>query len=63
MSARWEAASANEPAPAANAAPPRRVRRLVVETGAGERLDRYLAERLDVPRNRVQRWAEPRKVL
>jgi 23S rRNA pseudouridine1911/1915/1917 synthase len=39
--------------------PPDGAERIVLEAGpeaAGERLDRFLAERLDQPRNQVQRW-------
>jgi len=39
-------------------------RRLRVSPGAaGERLDRHLAERLDEPRNQVQRWIREERVL
>lgn len=35
----------------------------VPEEAAGERLDRHLAERLDEPRNQVQRWIREGRVL
>lgn len=41
----------------------RRDRRVVVGTeAAGERLDRYLATRLDEPRNQIQRWIRASRV-
>ncbi len=41
----------------------RRARRIVVAAeAAGERLDRYLAARLDEPRNQIQRWIRASRV-
>jgi 23S rRNA pseudouridine1911/1915/1917 synthase len=37
-------------------------RLVVTEEAAGKRLDRFLAARLDVPRNQIQRWIEEGRV-
>src|SRR5262245_12575824 len=49
--------------PASHLREPMRDRLVVPPEADGERLDRFLARRLELPRNQLQRWIEDGRVL